>query len=114
MLSNPNFVGKAPEKKINEVTEKRRIGDFQKADQVAKKLSEELGIPYEEVMKTLEKNTSYALVASKVDTEIGESIKKWAKEKNCTEFASDCELTNHDSFSFHKAMGFEESNRIIL
>ena len=30
------------EKKITDVTEKRRIGDFQRADQVAKKLSEEL------------------------------------------------------------------------
>ncbi len=30
------------EKKITEVTEKRRIGDFQRADQVAKKLAEEL------------------------------------------------------------------------
>ena len=30
------------EKRITEVTEKRRIGDFQRADQVAKKLSEEL------------------------------------------------------------------------
>jgi len=30
------------EKKITEVTEKRRVGDFQRADQVAKKLSEEL------------------------------------------------------------------------
>lgn len=32
----------ASEKKITEVTEKRRVGDFQRADQVAKKLSEEL------------------------------------------------------------------------
>ena len=32
------------EKKITEVTEKRRIGDFQRADQVAKKLSEELAV----------------------------------------------------------------------
>lgn len=38
---------------------------------------------------------------------------KWAKEKGCTEFASDCELTNDDSFHFHMAMGFEEANRII-
>lgn len=38
---------------------------------------------------------------------------KWAKEKDCTEFASDCELTNDDSFHFHMAMGFEEANRII-
>ena len=38
---------------------------------------------------------------------------KWAKEKKCTEFASDCELDNEDSLKFHLAMGFEESNRII-
>lgn len=30
-----------------------------------------------------------------------------------TEFASDCELNNLDSFKFHKAMGFDEANRII-
>ena len=38
---------------------------------------------------------------------------KWAKEKHCTEFASDCELQNDDSWIFHIAMGFEETNRII-
>jgi len=38
---------------------------------------------------------------------------KWAKEKGCTEFASDCELENEDSLRFHLAMGFEEANRII-
>lgn len=38
---------------------------------------------------------------------------KWAKEKGCTEFASDCELDNNDSFRFHLALGFEEANRII-
>lgn len=38
---------------------------------------------------------------------------KWAKERGCTEFASDCELDNADSFKFHMAMGFEEANRII-
>ena len=37
----------------------------------------------------------------------------WAKEKNCTEFASDCELSNTDSLRFHLATGFEEVNRII-
>lgn len=37
----------------------------------------------------------------------------WAKEKQCTEFASDCELVNEDSFHFHMALGFEEANRII-
>lgn len=38
---------------------------------------------------------------------------KWAKEKGCTEFASDCELDNADSLRFHLAVGFEEANRII-
>ena len=37
----------------------------------------------------------------------------WAKEKHCTEFASDCELENDDSLRFHTAMGFEVANRII-
>ena len=35
------FIGQS-EKRITEVTEKRRVGDFQRADQVAKKLSDEL------------------------------------------------------------------------
>jgi aminoglycoside 6'-N-acetyltransferase I len=37
----------------------------------------------------------------------------WAKDNGCTEFASDCELTNCDSFRFHLALGFLEANRII-
>ena len=37
----------------------------------------------------------------------------WAKEKRCSEFASDCELDNAESLRFHMAMGFEEANRII-
>lgn len=37
----------------------------------------------------------------------------WAKEQGCTEFASDCELSNKDSFDFHMSTGFEETNRII-
>ena len=38
---------------------------------------------------------------------------KWAKERHCSQFASDCELENEDSLRFHMAMGFEEANRII-
>ena len=38
---------------------------------------------------------------------------KWASEKGCREFASDCELDNEDSLKFHLSMGFEEANRII-
>ena len=41
------------------------------------------------------------------------ACEKWAKEKGCTEFASDCELDNADSLKFHLATGFAETNRII-
>ncbi len=37
----------------------------------------------------------------------------WAKEKGCTQFASNCELNNKDSELFHKALGFQEVNRTI-
>lgn len=38
---------------------------------------------------------------------------QWAREKGCTEFASDCELTNTASLAFHLSVGFQEENRII-
>ena len=38
---------------------------------------------------------------------------KWAKEKGCAEFASDCELDNTESQAFHQATGFDEANRIV-
>lgn len=41
------------------------------------------------------------------------SCEKWAKDKGCIEFASDCELVNNESLLFHIAMGFIETNRII-
>ena len=37
----------------------------------------------------------------------------WAREKGCSEFASDCELGNDTSLAFHLNVGFEEANRII-
>ncbi len=37
----------------------------------------------------------------------------FAKEQGCTEFASDCELSNEESLKFHLKLGFEEANRII-
>lgn len=37
----------------------------------------------------------------------------WSRCKGCTEFASDCELTNQKSYLFHRNCGFEEANRII-
>lgn len=45
--------------------------------------------------------------------ELLDACQIWAKEKGCTEFASDCELDNTGSLKFHMAMGFEEANRII-
>ena len=46
--------------------------------------------------------------------ELLQECEKWAKEKGCKEFASDCELTNTASLKFHLAVGFEEANRIIF
>lgn len=41
------------------------------------------------------------------------ACENWAKDRGCTEFASDCEIENTDSLAFHTAMGFDEANRII-
>ena len=89
---------------------------------------------FEEIKKNLEKLQIYDNISSKANEvvlrEMAESIKdeyrnsgfakellqeceKWAKEKGCQEFASDCELTNITSLKFHLAVGFEETNRII-
>ena len=45
--------------------------------------------------------------------ELLSACETWAREKGCTEFASDCELDNTDSLQFHLALGFKEANRII-
>lgn len=41
------------------------------------------------------------------------ACENWTREQGCTEFASDCELTNVESLKFHLQVGFEEVNRII-
>ncbi|MCH4984703.1 aminoglycoside 6'-N-acetyltransferase [Macrococcoides goetzii] len=41
------------------------------------------------------------------------ACEQFAKENGCTEFASDCELTNTDSILMHEKLGFEETNRIV-
>lgn len=38
---------------------------------------------------------------------------EWGREQGAKEFASDCILTNNDSYKFHTAIGFKEVNRII-
>ncbi len=45
--------------------------------------------------------------------ELLKKCEEWAKEKGCTEFASDCELGNSESLNFHLKSGFSEANRII-
>lgn len=45
--------------------------------------------------------------------ELLSACEQWAKKQGCVEFASDCELSNTDSFAFHMSMGFEEANRVI-
>ena len=41
------------------------------------------------------------------------ACENWSKEQGCSEFASDCELTNTESLLFHLKLGFLEANRII-
>ena len=48
-----------------------------------------------------------------VARELLSDCESWAKNKGCTEFASDCELDNVQSLQFHLNVGFEEANRII-
>lgn len=42
-----------------------------------------------------------------------DACQAWAAEQGCREFASDCELTNQESYRFHLAAGFAEAGRII-
>lgn len=38
---------------------------------------------------------------------------EWVKSKGCTQVGSDIEYDNNISYEFHRAIGFEEANRII-
>ena len=37
----------------------------------------------------------------------------WGLSRNCTEMASDAEITNSESIAFHRALGFSEANRVV-
>lgn len=41
------------------------------------------------------------------------ACEKWAEEKGCKEFASDCEFANKNSINFHLHSGFSEANRLV-
>ena len=42
-----------------------------------------------------------------------DACESWAAEQGCTEFASDAEISNRVSRSFHKSMGFTEAAEIV-
>ena len=41
------------------------------------------------------------------------ACEEWARSIGCSEFASDCEIDNHDSLAWHLKSGFEEMGRTI-
>ena len=42
--------------------------------------------------------------------ELGED---WGRKKNCSEYASDAVIDNHQSIGFHKGVGFREAGRLV-
>ncbi len=42
-----------------------------------------------------------------------EAVSEWGREHGCTEFASDALLENDDSHAMHRALGFEETERVV-
>ena len=70
-----------------------------------------LGDRYESQLCAIEMEADCIIICA--GTRVTESIKRLAREKGCREFASDCELTNTASLSFHLSVGFQEENRII-
>ncbi|MEQ9467461.1 MAG: GNAT family N-acetyltransferase [Ekhidna sp.] len=43
-----------------------------------------------------------------------DAAEEWGKKRGCKEMASDAELPNQTSIEFHKAVGFEEVNRLMV
>jgi aminoglycoside 6'-N-acetyltransferase I len=50
-------------------------------------------------------------------TDIGRAlcaaVEAWARTKGCVELASDALVENSDSHAFHRAVGFEETERVV-
>ena len=42
-----------------------------------------------------------------------DEAEQWARDRGCTEMASDRELANEPSGAFHQALGYEEVERIV-
>ena len=43
-----------------------------------------------------------------------EAAEEWARSKGCRQMASDAELWNHVSHQAHRALGYEETARLVL
>ncbi|MCB1120414.1 MAG: GNAT family N-acetyltransferase [Verrucomicrobiae bacterium] len=41
------------------------------------------------------------------------AAEQWMKKKGCTEMGSDAELQNEEAIRYHRALGFEESYRVV-
>ncbi|SNR97857.1 aminoglycoside 6'-N-acetyltransferase [Antarctobacter heliothermus] len=41
------------------------------------------------------------------------SVQTWARERGCSELASDAHIANVASQAFHRASGFEETDRVV-
>jgi aminoglycoside 6'-N-acetyltransferase I len=41
------------------------------------------------------------------------AVEDWGRRNGCTEFASDARIDNLDSHAMHRALGFEETNRVV-
>lgn len=41
-------------------------------------------------------------------------VAEWGRARGCTEFASDALLDNHVSHAFHRAIGFEQAERVVF
>ncbi|NLX82278.1 MAG: GNAT family N-acetyltransferase [Clostridiales bacterium] len=48
-----------------------------------------------------------------IATQLVRACQDWARAQGCREFASDCPMSNQDSYRFHLALGFVEAGRII-
>lgn len=69
--------------------------------------SSPVGYPEGVYVDKLYRNRGYAkdLIAA---------CERWAKDKGCSEFASDCEEGNAESLHFHLSAGFSVANRLMF
>lgn len=49
-----------------------------------------------------------------IGRDLFESVRSWAHRQGCSELASDADLDNLTSQAFHRALGFEETERVVF